>query len=402
MAEHVAGVPDNGARGRSGDGRTGPATGLRLGPAPVRQLAWLALAGQAAFVAAWVIAGALEPGYSGVDQGISELGARNAAHPWLMNTGFVVLGLAIAALGPCLVAVLPRRRAARVTGALFAVAGVAMALHAAFPLDCGLTVDKVCIARFHAGELSWQTTAHLWTGLVFEIAFVATPFALARALWPSPIAAASLASGLSGVGILAASYAVVDGAGASEGIVQRIGFVPVHLWVLIVAVGVLHALRGRPDAGVLVPVRPRTFFGRAWAGPGEVTLFPHLVWRRLPLRIEFRREVEPVSDEVWLATDTTTFQSGVKFVRRMIVLMEAPNRVRVVADDMPGGAELVLTEGGYRVRPYRFTYPLGPVGMTFSCHDRVREHADGSLDWTIGFRWHGLPVGRVFGRVRPT
>src|SRR2546423_3387094 len=128
MAEHVAGIPENGARGGSGDGRTESAAGLRLGPAPIRQLAWLAIAGQVAFVAAWVIAGALEPGYSAFDQAISELGARNAAHPWLMNTGFVILGLAIAALGPCLLAVLPRRRAARVAGGLFAVAGLAMAL----------------------------------------------------------------------------------------------------------------------------------------------------------------------------------------------------------------------------------------------------------------------------------
>src|SRR5438046_1531104 len=40
-----------------------------------RLLVWFALAGQVAFIAAWVVAGALEPRYSAVDQAVSELGA---------------------------------------------------------------------------------------------------------------------------------------------------------------------------------------------------------------------------------------------------------------------------------------------------------------------------------------
>ena len=398
MAEQVAGLS---GKGFSEGGRTGPESGLRLRPAAIRPLAWLAIAGQIVFVAGWIVAGALEPGYSGIEQTISELSRRGAAHPWLMGAALAILGLSIATLAPCLLAVLPRRRSASVAAALFALAGVAFALNAAFPLDCSLSIDRVCRARLHAGELSWQTDAHLWAGLVFEIAFVLTPFALARALWPGPVAAATLGCGLFGIGILVAAYAAADGAGVADGLVQRIGFVPIHLWVVIVAAGVLQALRERYDRGVLVPVRPRDFFGRAWAGRGEVTFYPGFLWRRFPLRIEFRREAQPRGDDSWTFTDTTRFANGFEVVRRMVCVMEAPDRVKVVAEDMPGGAELVLTEGGYRVRPYRFTYPIGPIGITVSCHDRVRELPDGSLEWTIGFRWHGLPTARVSGRVRP-
>jgi hypothetical membrane protein len=393
MTEHVAGVSEN--------NRTESGAAFRLKQIPVRQLAWLAIAGQVAFIAAWIVASALQPGYSPIDQAISELGARNAAHPWIVNTGIVILGVAVAALGPCVLAVLPARRATRIAAAGFVVSGVAIALAAAFPIDCSLTVDRVCIARFHAGELSWQTTAHVWLGPVFDVAFVATPFALARVLWPSPVAAASLASGLFGIGFWVVSFAAIEGAGVADGLGQRIGFIPVHLWVVIVAAGVLHTLRSREDAGVLVPIRPRDFFGRAWAGRGEVTLYPGFVWRRFPLRVDFRREAQQLGEESWTFTDTTTFTNGFEFVRRMVCVMEAPDRVKVIAEDMPGGAELVLTEGGFRVRPYRFTYPVGPIGLTVSCHDRVRDLGDGSLDWTIAFRWHGLPVSQISGRVRP-
>jgi hypothetical protein len=369
-------------------------------PPPLRLVAWLALLAQPAFVASWIVAGALQPGYSHVRSGVSVLGAKDAAHPWIVNSGLVLLGLSIAVLAPCLLRVLPRRRASTVAAALFVTSGVLFALIAAFPIDCDLAAHA-CRARFDAGELSASTDVHLWLSLAFDLAFVATPFALARVLWPSPVAAGALGSGVFGVAFTVASFVADGAADGAGGIVQRIGFVPLHAWVVIVAVGVLHALPRRARAGVFVPVRPRDFFGRGWTGRGEVSLWPPRVWARFALPVEFRRDARPVSDDSWVFTDTTTFANGQSLVRRMVCVMEDPQRVKVIAEDMPGGAELVLTEGGYRVRPYRFTYPLGPVGMTLSCHDRVREVGDGSLDWTIAFRWHGIPISQISGRVRP-
>src|SRR4051812_34931251 len=86
-----------------------------------RKLAWAALVGQVVFIASWVVAGALQPGYSHANQGVSELGARGAEHPLIVNAGLVVFGLTFVALGVALLAVLPSRGAA----ALFMAAGVA-------------------------------------------------------------------------------------------------------------------------------------------------------------------------------------------------------------------------------------------------------------------------------------
>src|SRR5215212_3846963 len=72
----------------------------RLGKgAPVaRKLVWLSFAGQAAFIASWIVAGALEPRYSHLEEGVSALAARNAAHPWIVTAGLIALGIAIGAI----------------------------------------------------------------------------------------------------------------------------------------------------------------------------------------------------------------------------------------------------------------------------------------------------------------
>src|SRR3954447_22774765 len=79
------------------------------GEVAVRRWVWIALTGQAVFIASWVVAGALEPGYSHAEQAVSELGAKDAAHAWIVNAGLVVYGLSFVALGLVLARVLRSR-----------------------------------------------------------------------------------------------------------------------------------------------------------------------------------------------------------------------------------------------------------------------------------------------------
>jgi hypothetical protein len=364
-----------------------------------RGLAWIAIAGQFAFTASWIVAGALDPGYSHAREGVSALAAKDAAHPWIVTVGIVVLGVAIAALGPAVAAVLPRRPAASVAAAAFVLSGVVIVLVAVFPIDCSLS-ERACEARFDAGELSTATDVHLWLGLVYDVVFLVTPFALARALWPRPAAALSVLAGLTGIAIGLALFPGenVDGAG---GIFQRIGLLLTHAWVLIVAAAVLHVAARERAKPVLIPVRPRDFFGRGWEGDGELVAQPTFVWRHLPRRLHFRREIRWLSDDAWIVDDTNAFATGYELKRRMVCSMDGDDRISVTACDMPDGAVLELTEGGYTVKPYRYAFAVGPLRLTFTCHDRVERNPDGSLDWTIDYRWHGLPASRLTGRVRP-
>ncbi|HEX8067796.1 MAG TPA: DUF998 domain-containing protein, partial [Thermoleophilaceae bacterium] len=165
-----------------------------------RVLAWAAIAGQLAFTASWIVAGALDPGYSHLRSGVSALAANDAAHPWIVTVGIVVLGLSIAAVGPAVASILPRRTATKVAAWAFALAGLVIVLVAVFPVDCDLS-GSACKARFDDGRLSTATDIHLWLGFVYDLVFLVTPFAIARAVWPRPAAAFSLGAGLFGIAV---------------------------------------------------------------------------------------------------------------------------------------------------------------------------------------------------------
>ena len=164
----------------------------------IRALAVGAIAAQVVFVVAWIVAGALDPGYSHARQGVSELGASTAAHPWIVNGAIGLLGVSFVALGLALRAVLPRRRAGTVGVLLFVAAGVTTALAGPLNLDCEIS-RAACHHLLKSGHYSSHEAAHLWLSLAGELALTATPFALAVALRPSPVSAAAFGAGLFGL-----------------------------------------------------------------------------------------------------------------------------------------------------------------------------------------------------------
>lgn len=68
-----------------------------------RLLGWTGLAGAVVFVTLIVVGGLAYPGYSHVDQMISELGGVDATQPWIQNIGFVLFGLAVVGVAAALI-----------------------------------------------------------------------------------------------------------------------------------------------------------------------------------------------------------------------------------------------------------------------------------------------------------
>ena len=363
-----------------------------------RKLAWAALAGQVVFIASWVIAGALEPGYSHVDQGVSELGARGAEHPLIVNAGLVVLGLAFVALGIALYAALPSRLAT----ALFVAAGVSVVALGLIRLDCGLS-DPRCEAMWRAGDLSWHESGHLWAGLAMRVLLVLTPFALAWALHPGPVAPLAAGAGVVGLAVGAGAYLLYGGDHAGDGLVQRFEFVLLHLWVLTIATGILHALR-RPQApGQLVPLRPRDFFSAEWSGEGSLVVFPFFVWRRLARPFEAHRTATFISDPVLRFDDEARYTPTRVQRRRTYCEFVSEERIEITAGDLPEGAVVDVEEGGYRFTPFRMDFPIGPVSIPIRVHDVSRVEADGTLLNIFEARTlvFGVRLARLTFRVRP-
>jgi hypothetical membrane protein len=190
--------------------RPRPATGLRLGAAA-------GVAGPVAFTAAWAAASLLQPGHGAAEVQISGLAAPDARDPWIMITGFVVLGGCSVAFGSALHAGLggagragPGPRLIQAAGVLTVAAGL-------------LRRDRMLLAS-PAGE-SWHNHAHDLVSVLIYVALVAAPLLLARRFrgdprWRPlcvPLAAASLAT----VAVLAVFFA--QPFPAAEGVLQRIG-----------------------------------------------------------------------------------------------------------------------------------------------------------------------------------
>jgi hypothetical membrane protein len=369
-----------------------------------RALAWTAIAAQLVFVLTWIVAGSLQDGYSHLEQGVSELGADNAEYPTLMNAGIVVLGLSFAAVGLALMPVLPRRPARVAAVALFAGAGLGIALAGVFPVDCWLAVDESCEERFDAGELSWQTYAHVWSGFAAEILFLLTPFALWRALWPGSAGAAAFSSGIVGVlFFLVAGVGLSMSEGAADGLVQRVGWLVIHTWVVIVAGGIIWETRRRREPGPLVPLRPSDFLSRAFRGEGEIVLWPWVLGRRLAKRFRAERTATWISDRLWRFDDEARFGERRVFSRTMYCEIVSDDHVRLTAGDLPDGADIWLEEGGYRITPFRMHWPVGPVPVILRVRDISYVEPDGVFVNVNEARTpvFGLPLAQMRFYVRP-
>jgi hypothetical protein len=364
-----------------------------------RSLVWLAFAGQVAFVVSWIVAGALEPGYSHAAQGVSQLAARSAAHPWIVVVGLSALGVSFFLLGVALWRVLSRRRALVLLA--FALAGAALVVSALIRLDCEFS-DHHCRALWDAGRLSWHQEGHLWAGLASQLALGLTPFALARALWPGTAGAAALSAGAVGVAIGVVSFFGfgLDGAG---GLVQRADLFVLHVWSLIVGVGVLWATRRADPPGELIPVRPRDFFATSWRGSGELVLRPLWLGRLFAQRFEAHRDSAWISERVWRIDDSAHFPGDRVERRQTYCEFVADDHVRLTAGDLPDGGDVWIEEGGFRLSPFRVAYPLGPLPVLVRCVDRSLVEPDGTFVNSFDVVALGVPIplARVTFRVRP-
>jgi Protein of unknown function (DUF998) len=222
-----------------------PAAGPRLGGIA-------GVAGPAAFTVAWVAASLLQPGHSAGQVQISGLAAPDARDPWIMITGFVVLGGCSVAFGSALHAELggtgrsgPGPRLIQAAGVLTIAAGL-------------LRRDRMLLAS-PAGE-SWHNHAHDLVSIPIYLALVAVPLLLARRFRGDPRWGAlrvPLAAG--GLATLAVLAVFVAGAfPAWDGVLQRIG-VTVPLAALcavaarLLATGQAGPARGAADPGVADP-----------------------------------------------------------------------------------------------------------------------------------------------------
>jgi hypothetical membrane protein len=168
----------------------------------VRLGAVAGVAGPAAFTLAWVAGSLRQPGLSFATPQISGLAAENATDPWLMMSGFVVLGGCAVGFGAALAAGLGGYRAAGPGPAAIQAAGV-LAVAAGL-----LRRDHVLLT---AGPESWHNHAHDVVSAASYVFLVAGPVLLAWRLRRDPrwrrLAVPLAAAAVAAAGLLVAFYA---------------------------------------------------------------------------------------------------------------------------------------------------------------------------------------------------
>ncbi|MEA2170421.1 MAG: hypothetical protein QOF76_3721 [Solirubrobacteraceae bacterium] len=150
------------------------------------------------------------------------------------------------------------------------------------------------------------------------------------------------------------------------------------------------------------PVDLRELFARPWAGPAELWRPWWLRWLPVPARFAFRSEILNVTDSGWDVRDTTTFPDGRQQVRTMRCERLADGRLRLTADDMPGGAIVTPRADGFAFSPYKIRTPvLGPLRVALRFSDTVTLQPDGTMLDVIEMRYRGAHVGTLTIRLEP-
>lgn len=200
-----------------------------------RRAAWAALLVQPAFLAYWLIASALEPGYSPARQHVSELGAPRAAAPWLLDAMLVLWGASM------ILAAVAVRRAwagrARLAVALLALAGVCLALAGPFHLTCWPSVARGC-AR---GDFS--AAAHGILAGTGQIALLLSVPALAWALRGERAGRRLLLPAGIALLVLLGFATGPHGDRSRRGAEQRVGIAAAQAWIAGIAAAALVRLR---------------------------------------------------------------------------------------------------------------------------------------------------------------
>jgi hypothetical membrane protein len=218
------------------------------------------LAGPAAFTAAWAVSSLLQTGHAATEVQISGLAAPDARDPWIMITGFVVLGCCSVVFGAALHRELGGSGRERRTGRegradrerwAGRAGGGPRIIQAAglLTVAAGLLRRDRMLLTAPAHE-SWHNHAHDVVSAVIYVALVAAPLLLARRFrgdprWSAfswPLAAASLVTAAVLVVFFTGAFA------SSAGLLQRIG-VSVPLAAVFAVAARLLALGREPQPG---------------------------------------------------------------------------------------------------------------------------------------------------------
>jgi hypothetical protein len=146
---------------------------------------------------------------------------------------------------------------------------------------------------------------------------------------------------------------------------------------------------------MVTPLQTRDFFTGLWIGTGEFRL--HSVLRLfVPNQVvSYQGQTTWLSDTLWKATEEFTLSHEGSRNRITYIQIIEDDRLHMTCDDIPGGADIILHERGFRFTPYLFRSPFAGKHITVKCLDEAILDEQGVLHDHIKMYYGGIHLASM-------
>lgn len=135
-------------------------------------------------------------------------------------------------------------------------------------------------------------------------------------------------------------------------------------------------------------------------GEGELRFIGLAGWLRRPEHFRYQTSVRWISPARSEFTDVLEFDSGRTLAIPFISEIVDERTLHVASPEMPGGADLHLSEDSYTYSPYVTLAHVGPFTVRLHCTDVNLIDREGLIHDRVEMRWLGLRVAILTMTIR--
>ncbi len=148
------------------------------------------------------------------------------------------------------------------------------------------------------------------------------------------------------------------------------------------------------------PLQAREFFSGVWSGEGEVRFVRLAGWLRRRDRFRYQTTVHWITQARGEFTDVFAFESGRRLETHFLSEVIDESTLHVSSKDMPGGADIHLSQNGYTYSPYVVMTRVGPFRIPLHCTDVNVVDREGVISDRVEMRLFGLRVAVLTMTIR--
>ncbi len=111
--------------------------------------------------------------------------------------------------------------------------------------------------------------------------------------------------------------------------------------------------------------------------------------------VEYQGQTTWLTDTMWMAVEKFQLHQAGPTSRITYIHIIGPERLHMTCDDIPGGADMLLHNGGFKFTPYLFRTPFAGRYLTVRCHDEALLDKDGVLHDHIKMVYAGIQLATM-------